>query len=188
MSCGRLCKKNGGSTAFSHIENKCYCYRNRTDGQSFTVLEGAQYYFLSDDYFFLSDERNCKDHNYQYLSEIRVCYKDYNDSKIWQDANKKCGSDGGHLIMLDTVEKLSVFQNIIPENVYYWVGLEDMDEDGTWIWTNNKSKEFDRNLWFPKDPNGNDEFCGMVQYYPSDSRVGIFDVRCDKSNRFICEM
>ncbi|XP_062572788.1 C-type lectin domain family 4 member A-like [Saccostrea cucullata] len=180
--------KNGRAISLSYLEEECYCYKNRTDEQSFTTLEGVQHYFLSDDYYFQSDERNCKGHNYIFLSDISVCYKDYVDTKGWKEANAKCGLDGGHLFMLDTVEKLLKFQNIIPKNVYYWVGLEDMNQDGIWTWINNESKEFNQSLWFQHEPNGEDEFCGMVQYYISDPRVGIFDVNCDRSLRFLCEI
>ncbi|XP_062578295.1 C-type lectin domain family 4 member A-like [Saccostrea cucullata] len=183
-SCGRFCKTIGKSLAFTHIESECYCHkRKQTEGKAFTIMNGAQYYSKLS----LSDESNCNDHRYKYFTEINVCFKLYENALNWKDANEKCMLEGSQLITLDSAEKLQNFQNILHYNTFYWIGLEDLNKDGVWQWTNKKSVDINSTLWYPREPNFTHELCGCFQH-KSTHQYGLYNCNCISEFAYICEM
>lgn len=52
----------------------------------------------------------CAEKKYTYLSNTDICYKIYDDIFGLLNPGDGCQSDGAHLIMLDTAEKLQDFQ------------------------------------------------------------------------------
>ena len=74
----------------------------------------------------------CADKEYTYLSAVDVCLKIFDDQKTWSYASDRCKADGGHLVMVDTGEKLQALNALIPINgsnliklsvVYFWHGI-----------------------------------------------------------------
>lgn len=58
----------------------------------------------------------CADKEYTYLSAVDVCLKIFDDQKTWAFASNRCKADGGHLVMIDTGEKLQTLNALIPIN------------------------------------------------------------------------
>ena len=59
----------------------------------------------------------CADKEYTFLSAVDVCLKIFDDQKTWAFASNRCKADGGHLVMIDTGEKLHALNALIPFNV-----------------------------------------------------------------------
>ncbi|XP_052678325.1 uncharacterized protein LOC128159309 [Crassostrea angulata] len=183
-SCGRLCSNLRRSPAFSYMETFCYMYNSKpTDSDIFTTLGGAVYY---------SEEPNAKsikgaDKMYTYLDGVDLCVQVYSDWRNSTDAAEKCQSDGGHLITLDTTEKLHALSTFVLQKTLYQIGLEKTE--GNWRWTRDNTLVFDPSLWYTNEPNGQNssppELCGG--FCKCGGKPGIFDVPCNTPYPFICE-
>ncbi|CAC5365550.1 unnamed protein product [Mytilus coruscus] len=113
----------------------------------------------------LVDSRECDLPGYDYDISLRTCLK-FNSTQLnWYDARQQCIDEGGDLITVETVEKLS-FHNTSLHNCstsqFYWIGLIN----GTWT-----SGELFQNIYdlgptdihiapiFPK-------ICGRLRFSP----------------------
>ncbi|CAL8126077.1 unnamed protein product [Orchesella dallaii] len=85
----------------------------------------------------------------------------------------------------------------------YWIGLNDLDKEGTWMWTG-KNRTLDYDFWYPKQPDHNNnplsngkyntigEHC-VVFWYPtfytkSDTEFPTWnDEPCDNKHYAICD-
>uniref|UniRef100_A0A3B4H1M8 CD209 antigen-like protein E n=1 Tax=Pundamilia nyererei TaxID=303518 RepID=A0A3B4H1M8_9CICH len=107
-----------------------------------------------------------------------VCYYfslKSNEMKTWKESRDFCQLQGGDLIIIDSQDK----------EVYFWIGLSDSKEEGTWKWLDGTFLV--QGYWNDGEPNNlNDEDCAAV--YP---RVNFFkawnDVRCGVRRKWICE-
>ena len=87
-----------------------------TDNLCFTSI--LKSIFISKiDFYFLKFISECADKEYTYLSAVDVCLKIFDDQKTWAFASNRCKADGGHLVMIDTGEKLQALNALIPFNV-----------------------------------------------------------------------
>nr|XP_022300962.1 C-type lectin-like [Crassostrea virginica] len=184
-SCGRLCRGLGDSPAFSYMEGSCYCYSNAwAEGHVNTNAKGAQYYYKENARLI-----ECADKEYTYLSAVDVCLKIFDDQKTWVFASNRCKADGGHLVMIDTGEKLQALNALIPINEVYAIGLEDPDLDEVWTWSRDRSVVYNTTFWYPGEPNGflKQEHCAGYAIFSTGER-GVVDFVCSRLQGFICEL
>merc|ERR1711923_90114 len=74
------------------------------------------------------------DYSYQYGE---FCYRYVDDKVSWQDAQKNCNTDGGHLVEVLTAEHNAYVESIIFEHEEaneFWLGANDVDKEGKWLW------------------------------------------------------
>jgi hypothetical protein len=67
----------------------------------------------------------------------------------------------------------------------WWMGLNDLAQEGRWIWENNDPVTYTN--WAPNEPNsaGEEEDCGvLLRYYPQHTWN---DEPCRKTLFFVCE-
>eukprot|EP00105_Crassostrea_gigas_P009897 XP_011425005.1 PREDICTED: C-type lectin domain family 4 member E [Crassostrea gigas] len=161
--------------------------RCQSDGAHLIMLYTAK---KLQDFLFLPTGK-CADKMYTYLGDVDLCVKVYSDGRNSTDAADKCRSDGGHLITLDTAEKLHAFSEFATKYTAYHIGLEKIE--GRWEWTRDSTLVFDPSLWNANEPNGQSasppELCGAF-FRGSDinGMPGVADVPCCIPFHFVCEL
>ncbi len=89
------------------------------------------------------------------------------DEKTWSEARTACQAlDGGYdLVSIDNSD-LAAF---IKQHVDHWIGLSDIDEEGTFVWANGNSLEFASALgedpWNSGEPNVRYSFNLVLDFY-----------------------
>ena len=104
----------------------------------------------------------------------------------WDDAWDYCGSIGGYLLEIDSSEEINFVLQKYITHAYLWVGGNDKEKEGTFLWQNSK-KAIPADYFFPGEPNDqHGEDC--AQFYCQTVRVGkLNDTDCTRKLRFICE-
>ncbi|XP_048008544.1 CD209 antigen-like protein A isoform X2 [Megalobrama amblycephala] len=126
---------------------------------------------------------------------IKVHFKKYNgwiyghssfyyiskEKKSWNESRSYCMERGADLIIINNKEEHDFVQkNIVNDCSSFWIGLTDIDEEGSWKWVDGSTPTFW--FWWTNEPNGQrGENC--VQYYISNWA----DYPCDDAHLWICE-
>lgn len=120
--------------------------------------------------------------------------------KNWTQSREDCISRGGDLAVIDTwEEQAKVFEHIprvswtstFWEYGGVWIGLNDMETEGTWVWVNNKTLQTD-GFWHPGDPNNygvSGENCVIISSanVHGNARFSWFDANCNVEREWLCE-
>jgi hypothetical protein len=102
----------------------------------------------------------------------------------WDEARTRCQEHGYDLVVLETEsEDEWVWARITEiDERDWWMGLEDMDEDGQWRWVDGTAASF---LDFGPDQPSGGEVC--VEF--DDDPAGTWnDEGCGTNNPFVCEL
>ena len=72
----------------------------------------------------------------------------------------------------------------ISEDYYYWIGINDSNEEGKWVF-DQSGEEVTYTNWYSDQPNGGtSENCASVESFS-----GLwFDVSCNGEDNYICEI
>ncbi|XP_067915859.1 C-type lectin-like isoform X1 [Heterodontus francisci] len=110
------------------------------------------------------------------------CYQLFNDAKTWQDAEEYCKSvvPGGHLVSIRSQEHNDFIKNMLSAAI--WIGFNDIDKEGKFIWTDESSTEFVN--WNGGEPNNaGEEDCAELQ-----QSGGWNDLQCSNVKlAFVCQ-
>ncbi|XP_048008545.1 CD209 antigen-like protein E isoform X3 [Megalobrama amblycephala] len=103
------------------------------------------------------------------------------EKKSWNESRSYCMERGADLIIINNKEEHDFVQkNIVNDCSSFWIGLTDIDEEGSWKWVDGSTPTFW--FWWTNEPNGQrGENC--VQYYISNWA----DYPCDDAHLWICE-
>ena len=89
------------------------------------------------------------------------CYYWSTDKKTWNEAEAFCQQENGHLasITSDAINQYVLEGMNSKDFGYTWIGGNDIDEEGTWKWTDGSPFEF--TFWHPGQPTnyGGNEHC-----------------------------
>ena len=102
----------------------------------------------------------------------------------WQESQEVCRNWGGHLAMhgVRTLEnRKKLIQNLSMNNIYFWIGANDIVSEGNWVWLNGERASSSELIWISGQPNnhGGKQDCAVVTGYPGSSDVGrAGDARC----------
>jgi hypothetical protein len=102
----------------------------------------------------------------------------------WLTAKADCASDGGHLVIPETVtEAIAVFNFIDPLDTspYFWAGIQDPEQDGQWMTVTNVP--FAAMTWGDNDP---DQRAGEI-YAIVGSNGMYYDWFDDGEQEYACE-
>ncbi|KAF7686379.1 C-type lectin domain family 4 member E-like [Silurus meridionalis] len=124
------------------------------------------------------------------------CYYFSTSELTWTQSRDKCLGKGGHLVTITSRAEQNFLSSQI--RVTHWIGLNDLETEGVWMWVNNLSlKDTGLMFWFsaPEGPNEPDNW---KKHDPSGENCGSlgdesgatnhwFDASCLKGKRFICE-
>ena len=79
-----------------------------------------------------------------------VCYSTSQSCKNWTEAQKTCQRDNANLVAIKTQEANVYVQHRLNGDKG-WIGLNDRDTEGTFVWAGNQSSNF--TYWAPHQPN-----------------------------------
>ena len=91
------------------------------------------------------------------------CYKYVSTKMSWADAELHCVSQGANLVSIHSLDEQNFVQTLIEKfdhaNGRIWIGLSDLQEEGSWMWSDGCPARFF--LWTPGEPNnaGGPEGC-----------------------------
>ena len=105
----------------------------------------------------------------------------------WPDARSHCLSLGGDLVSFDEDEQKDVlaFYNAARSDFYTWIGLNDRETEGKFIWSDGKKFKF--SYWNAREPNGGkSENC--VHLFPFWAPHKANDRSCLLPGYFICKL
>ncbi|XP_067267056.1 macrophage mannose receptor 1-like [Chanodichthys erythropterus] len=113
----------------------------------------------------------------------------------WSSSRAFCVSKGADLVIITSLSEQMFLISKMKD--WYWIGLNDLDTEGRWVWVNSQTLTetgvqfwYKRNTqksepddWRVEDPNGED--CAIVKNDVSDLN-NWFDVSCNYKLKFIC--
>ncbi len=149
-------------------KNKTFFYQNFDDiaGKQVTVL-----------LFVLVDV--CKP-GWSYFSG--VCYSTSQSCKNWTEAQKTCQNYNANLITVRNQEENVYVQHRL-NGAKGWIGLNDRDSEGTFIWADKQSNDF--TYWAENQPNDfNNEDC--VHTLGAGHSFLWNDVSCASCHNYTC--
>ena len=97
--------------------------------------------------FFFSPKDVCKP-GWSYFNGI--CYSTSQSCKNWTDAQKTCQAYSANLITVRNQEENVYIQHRL-NGAKGWIGLNDMEIEGTFVWADNKTNNF--TYWAKNQPN-----------------------------------
>ncbi|XP_052774130.1 low affinity immunoglobulin epsilon Fc receptor-like [Mya arenaria] len=120
-----------------------------------------------------------------WLTHGQECYHFSHDAEPYLLARSACQLLKGSLVVIETAEEnafiTSQIQNL--QSGSYWMDLNDLQEEGSWLWqATGTAPEYTN--WMPGEPNntGNDENCALIY------KGGKWnDGHCTTVSRYICE-
>eukprot|EP00118_Oscarella_pearsei_P019823 m.212910 g.212910 ORF g.212910 m.212910 type:complete len:524 (+) comp39780_c0_seq4:3132-4703(+) len=98
--------------------------------------------------------RSCPN-GYTYITKTQRCYKVFNSRRNWPDARRQCQNDGGDLVSFKNQEEYELFQNLNTLTGPYWIGFNDISQEGKWEWSDNTPVTFTK--WDQGEPNNRDD-------------------------------
>ncbi|XP_075711551.1 hepatic lectin-like [Rhinoderma darwinii] len=112
------------------------------------------------------------------------CYFFSNTFSNWHKARTQCVFKSADLLVIDN-ENEQKFISGKTGNTPYWIGLNDIEEEGNWTWVDKTDYKSSYKYWMPNEPsnNGAEEDCAQVW------KEGKWnDKSCRDSNSYaICE-
>ncbi|XP_052441468.1 C-type lectin domain family 4 member M-like, partial [Carassius gibelio] len=110
------------------------------------------------------------------------------ETKNWNESRRYCRERAADLIIINNREEQDFVKNICGSD-HFWIGLTDVEEEGTWKWVDGSTLTSE--FWASGEPNnqGTDEpndYQGNEDCANTHSS-GWFDSPCDNSVKWICE-
>eukprot|EP00961_Rhodomonas_salina_P011512 154992-Rhodomonas_salina.4 len=122
-----------------------------------------------------------------------ACFKLFDTPKKWSDAESSCVAWGGRLAAIQSghenvVARLPVMMSDTELSSNMWIGLNDIDDEGSFTWTWGGSPMF--TPWKSGQPNNHDgdRDCAAMEPVPASS-FGVAewgDDRCYKRKPYLC--
>ncbi|KAI5621700.1 immune-related, lectin-like receptor 2, partial [Silurus asotus] len=145
--------------------------------------------------FLKIETQNCKLCEEGWKSLGLKCYHFSPNKLNWTQSRDDCVEKGGHLVIITSRAEQDFLSSKIQ--ITHWVGLNDLETEGKWMWVNNQPLQGSLTFWFsaPEGPNQPDnrknrdhsgENCGTL----GDESGNInkwFDASCKKFRKYICE-
>ncbi|XP_048059649.1 CD209 antigen-like protein E [Megalobrama amblycephala] len=109
----------------------------------------------------------------------------------WWSSRDVCVSKGADLVTIASKSEQDFLVSKV--NVTHWIGLNDLDTEGHWVWVNNKTlKDTGVQFWFTNQPNNNinidpsGEDCGTLGILTR-HLDSWYDAPCKELRNFICK-
>ena len=102
------------------------------------------------------------------LSNDGICYAYFTNTGIsWVDARLECASRGYDIATVTSLEENTLMYSIATSGTSCWIGLNDIDTEGTFTWADGTNSTYRR--WSSGQPNnlGGNQDC--VETYSSSS-------------------
>ncbi|XP_078493515.1 uncharacterized protein LOC100176392 isoform X1 [Ciona intestinalis] len=119
------------------------------------------------------------------------CYDFQQTLKTWSESESICQALGGHLVSFaDNAERDWVYATQIgPSAAKWWIGLNDIQNENTWVWSDGTTVLTGVFLWRPGEPSNSDDnqHCAV---YEGDGEITANtwnDENCGNSRYFVCK-
>ncbi|XP_072925313.1 CD209 antigen-like protein C isoform X2 [Hemitrygon akajei] len=167
------------ATSIAGVKNELSQWKSNV-AQNFTKT-GSSMTKLQDDILQWSNNRlQCPT---EWIRFRESCYHFSSSIKTWVEAQRRCASLDGHLVVINNAEEQERIRQNVNHN--YWIGLHDIVQEGIWHWVDGTDYSSNVKFWGSSQPNGNEEFdedCAVV------SGDGSWhDWICDSMHLAICE-
>uniref|UniRef100_A0A8C2YJB6 CD209 antigen-like protein E n=1 Tax=Chinchilla lanigera TaxID=34839 RepID=A0A8C2YJB6_CHILA len=111
------------------------------------------------------------------------CYFFSKSQRNWHDSVTACKEAGAQLVIVESAEEQSFLQQTSKSKGVTWMGLSDLNKEGTWHWVDGSPLSSSLgNYWNTGEPNNiGEEDCAEFK------NDGWNDGRCENSNFWICK-
>lgn len=116
--------------------------------------------------------------------------------KTWAESRDDCISRGADLVVIDNFDEQVNLNEYLPKvfgsHPYgsggIWIGLTDIQREGTWVWVNNVTLQ-GRGYWIQGQPNNfeRSEDCAGLWNKVNMARSTWFDGSCTTTKEWLCE-
>ncbi|XP_077973543.1 uncharacterized protein LOC144428327 [Styela clava] len=117
-----------------------------------------------------------------------LIYKRFTDSVNYTTAKAICEGMGARLVstgIRNNQVKNEIFTKHYLTGAYAWIGLDDISNEGVWIWSDGVN-DSPSAIWAPGEPTGGfNEDCAIMLFW--NSKLVVYDGGCTDSYRFVCE-
>ena len=101
------------------------------------------------------------------ISDEGRCFSYFTHTGInWNDARRQCLEWGGDLATFTSPEEYALMHGTITQGKYCYIGFNDIDNEGTWVWADGDTSTYTN--WLPGEPNNNygvgAQNCGWTWY------------------------
>lgn len=105
----------------------------------------------------------------------------------WANAKKFCTEKGGQLASKGVREvrgQKEIINALFPVGGIAWIGIDDIADEGKWMWNDGVEATSDNTAWYPGEPNnvGGGQDCGSIRY----GLDGIDDDSCSAYHQALC--
>ena len=109
------------------------------------------------------------------------CYHFSGSPVTWYTANESCQSENAFLVTIHDFEENEFVRNISAENDF-WIGLNDISQEGHFVWLSNSNASYLR--WGDGEPNdvGGEDCAHMIH-----SSTYWNDQPCNYPSPYVCE-
>ena len=116
------------------------------------------------------------------LVQNRKCYVFVDHDSTWHEAERCCVEWGGHLASIHSDQENRAVNAIRNENHWTWIGLNDIAEEGNYVWTD--GTPYDYNNYAPDEPNNHDvrENCINLLLHKGWGELKWNDYKCEKDS------
>uniref|UniRef100_A0A098LYA6 C-type lectin n=1 Tax=Opheodrys aestivus TaxID=186591 RepID=A0A098LYA6_9SAUR len=119
------------------------------------------------------------------------CYKVYNGSVTWNDAERFClqQQEDTHLASIHSKPEAAFLVQLVSHGASprssVWIGLNDPQKKRTWQWSDGSKLGY--KSWMPGEPNNhaNKEYCVVLSAWAR--YVGWNDQDCGSRHNFVCK-
>ncbi|XP_069114688.1 perlucin-like protein [Argopecten irradians] len=125
-----------------------------------------------------------------WVSNCDHCYFFSRDTKTWFEASYMCTAMGGALVSFDTPAELQWVKGYVTRlcsGKSYWTGLNDIRQEGRWVWNPTNGNAVKNVDWAHGEPNswrGLNQDCMLLWHHRS---YQWDDERCELPKGYICE-
>ncbi|KAJ7987817.1 hypothetical protein DPEC_G00330450 [Dallia pectoralis] len=115
------------------------------------------------------------------------CYKLIQKQMGWTDALAYCKRDGGTLASVHSTAEYDLILNMVKDtqsiSAYAWVGLNDREQEGKYVWTDGSSASWVWSSSARQQQWGNEDCVAVNSYAGAE---GFDDIKCDSGCTFVC--
>ncbi|XP_078616532.1 echinoidin-like [Branchiostoma floridae x Branchiostoma japonicum] len=114
------------------------------------------------------------------------CYRFFGVAMSWHEAEALCNMYGGHIASISSSEENTFVFHFISPFERAWIGLNDVDKEGTFVWSDGTDETFTN--WAPNQPDNANagEHCG--EFYNNAAPGQWNDLPCNQDRPFMCKL
>ncbi|KAI5630660.1 lectin c-type domain-containing protein [Phthorimaea operculella] len=136
------------------------------------------------------DEKPCPtiDLGYQYVKEMKKCYKVNKHQRSWQEAWHTCFMEGGLLVSPESSVEADIIQKIIStKDAYYFSGFRKIPGSDYYTVKGKKLEDSGFNRWRARQDE--DMYnCGVIYSSSYNNLLYVRSQDCNTRRPFMCEM